>query len=95
MQSVQQSENRHATAEIGAYVEIRERALADAERTPSEAMLARVETANAFVLSCLTSARSPYQAQCLNEVDAAQERKRCEAVKLRVARLRRAWAHAA
>lgn len=95
MQSVKQSENTHATAEIGAYIEIRDRALANAERTPSEAMLTRVETANAFVLSCLKVARSPYQAQYLEETDAARERKRCEAVTLHVECLRSTLAHAA
>ncbi len=89
------AENTQATAEISAYIEIRERALAHAERTPSEAMLTRVETANAFVLTCLKAARSPYQAQCLKEADAARERKRCEAVTLRVERLRGTLAHAA
>ncbi len=57
------AENTQATAEISAYIEI-----------SSEAMLTRVETANAFVLTCLKAARSPYQAQCLKEADAARER---------------------
>ena len=78
------AENTQATAEISAYIEI-----------SSEAMLTRVETANAFVLTCLKAARSPYQAQCLKEADAARERKRCEAVTLRVERLRGKLAHAA
>nr|MBA2743697.1 hypothetical protein [Chthoniobacterales bacterium] len=77
------------------YIEIRDRALANAERTLSEAMLTRVETANAFVLSCLKAARSPYQAQSLKETDATRERKSCEAVTLRVERLRTTLAHAA
>jgi hypothetical protein len=95
MQLARRSENSHATAEIGAYIEIRDRALADAERTHNEEMLTRVETANAFVLACLTPARSPYQSQHLSEEDAARERKRCEAVKMRIERLRSTLAHAA
>ncbi len=95
LRGMELAENTHATTEIGAYIEIRERALVDAERTCSEATLTRVETANAFVLSCLKPARSPYQAQCLKEANAARERKRCEAVTLRVERLRSTLAHAA
>ncbi len=89
------AENTLAIAEIGAYIEIRDRALKEVEHTCSEAMLTRVETANAFVLSCLKAACSPYQAQCLKEADAVRERKRCDAVKLRVERLRSTLAHAA
>ncbi len=95
MQVTQRSENNHAAAEISAYIELRERALADAERTCSEEILRRVETANAFVQCCIKPARSPYQEQCLPETDAARERKRCEAVKLRIERLRSTLAHAA
>lgn len=84
-----------AIAEIGAYIAIRERLLAEAERTRSEALIDRVAGANAFVQSCLKPARLPYQGQCLPEYEAAHEWKRCEAVKVRIARLRTTLAVAA
>src|SRR5438105_4107184 len=39
---------------------------------------------------CLPPARSPYDAQYLPETDAVRERKRCEAVRNRIAQLREA-----
>lgn len=84
-----------AFAEIGAYISIRDRLLADAEETRSEAKLDRAAGANEFLLLCLKPARSPYQAQSLAERDAAPERQRCEAVKVRIERLRAKLAHAA
>ena len=87
--------SEHAFAEIGAYIAIRERLLAEAEQGPTEKQLDRAAIANNFVASCLKPPRSPYQAQCLPETDAARERKRCEAVKLRISRLRDKLVHAA
>ena len=87
--------SEQASAEIGAYIAIRERLLAEAEQGRTEKQLDRAAIANNFVASCLKPARSPYQAQCLPEAEAARERKRCEAVKLRIARLRGTLAHAA
>lgn len=87
--------SEQAFAEIGAYVAIRDRLLADAETSRTEAMLDRAEMANEFLQSCLKPARSPYQAQSLPEADAACERKRCEAVKVRIERLRAKLADAA
>lgn len=87
--------SEQALAEIGAYIAIRERLLADAERTRTESMLDRAELANEFVASCVKPARSPYDAQHLPEADAARERKRCETVKVRIERLRAKLAHAA
>ncbi len=84
-----------ASAEIGAYISIRERLLADAEEQRSPSVLDRAAIANNFVAACLKPARSPYQAQCLPEAEAARERKRCEAVKTRISRLRETLAHAA
>lgn len=85
----------HAFAEIGAYIAIRDRLLANAETSRTEAMLDRAEMANDFLLSCLKPARTPYQAQSLPEPDAARERKRCEAVRVRIDRLRAKLAEAA
>lgn len=81
--------------EIAAYIAIRDRLLEDAERTRSDSMLDRVQSANEFVTSCLKPARSPYEAQHLPEADAVRERQRCEAVKVRIERLRATLAHAA
>ena len=77
-----------ATAEIQAYIAARDMALAEAERLTSDMTLNRAFLANELVENCLQPARSPYQAQCLPEGDAARERKRCEAAKTRIAHLR-------
>src|SRR5204863_179171 len=59
-----------------------------AEEVPTSAKLASTGLANDFVQGCLQPARSPYEAQCLPEADAIRERKRCEAVRNRLAELR-------
>lgn len=87
--------SEQAFAEIGAYIAIRDRLLADAEKSRTESMLDRAEMANDFVASCLKPARSPYEAQHLPEADAAPQRKRCQTVKVRIERLRAKLAHAA
>lgn len=84
-----------ASAEIGAYIALRDIALSEAERASTEQNLHRLDLANDFVASCLKQARSPYEAQFLPQPDAARERKRCEAVKSRIAQLRANLAHAA
>lgn len=84
-----------AFAEVGAYIAIRDRLLADAEKSGTESMLDRAEMANDFVASCLKPARSPYETQHLGETDAAPQRKRCHAVKVRIERLRAKLADAA
>jgi hypothetical protein len=78
----------YSLAEINAYITIRDQLLNEAEKLHSTAKLASVTLANDFVEGCLKPARSPYEAQCLPEIDAARERKRCEAVRLRIAELR-------
>ena len=85
----------HACGEINAYIGIRDRLLEKAEASRTECDFDRVAGANEFVENCLRPARSPYEAQHLPESDAARERQRCEAVRLRLARLRTKLAHAA
>ena len=76
-----------AIEEINAYIAIRDRALADAERIPTRGTVDRALLANEFVETCLRPARSPYQAQSLPETNAATERQRCVAAKARLAQL--------
>jgi hypothetical protein len=87
--------------EIRAYATIRDLALAEAERLTNPLNLERVRIANDFIENALKPARSPYESQHLLEGDAARERQRCEAVKVRVSLLHahlgavaRAHAHA-
>jgi hypothetical protein len=75
-------------AEIKAYIAIRDDLLAEAEELKTHAKLDSVTVANDFVQSCLKPARPPYQSQCLPEANAVRERKRCEAVRRRIAELR-------
>ena len=78
----------YSVAEINAYIAIRDQLLAEVEEIHTSAKLASTALANDFVEGCLEPARSPYQAQCLPESDAVRERKRCEAVRNRIAQLR-------
>ena len=82
----------YTVAEINAYIAIRDQLLAEAEELRTAAKLASTRLANDFVLGCLQPARSPYDAQFLPETDAVRERKRCEAVRDRIAQLRDAIA---
>ena len=68
---------------------IRDIALAEAEKEPNSVNLERARIANDFVENCLKPARAPYEAQHLPETDAAHERGRCQAVKVRLALLRK------
>jgi hypothetical protein len=78
----------YSLAEINAYIAIRDQLLDEAEKFHSTAKIASTALANDFVEGCLKPARSPYEAQCLPESDAIRERKRCEAVRVRIAELR-------
>jgi hypothetical protein len=80
--------SKHAVEEINAYIAVRDGLLVEAEEITTRAALDRVTIANEFVETCLRPARSPYEAQCLVETDAIRERKRCAAVKVRIAELR-------
>ena len=75
-------------AEIKAYIAIRDDLLAEAEQLKTQAKIDSLAVANDFVQSCLKAARLPYESQCLPEADALPERKRCEAVRSRIAELR-------
>lgn len=85
--AVDQLALQYATAEINAYIVIRDNLLAEAEANTTTANLRRLNLANDFVRSCLKPARSPYQEQYLPEPDADRERKRCAAVNIRIAEL--------
>jgi hypothetical protein len=74
--------------EIQAYSVIRDLALAEAERETNSLNLERVRIANEFVENAIKPAKTIYQAQQLVKADAARERQRCEAVKVRIALLR-------
>lgn len=78
----------YSIAEINAYIAIRDQLLAEAEQLHTNAKIASTALANDFVEGCLKPARAPYEAQCLSESDAARERKRCAAVRDRIAHLR-------
>jgi hypothetical protein len=80
-------DSQYAVDEINAYIAIRDNLLAEAEATTTSANVRRLSLANDFVRSCLRPAQSPYKAQYLPERDADRERKRCAAVKIRIAEL--------
>ena len=73
--------------EIQAYATLRDLALAEAEKMTNSLNLERARIANEFVENCLKPAKSPYEAQHLPEGDAARERQRCEAAKVRLSLL--------
>jgi len=78
----------YSVAEINAYIAIRDQLLGEAEEIRTKAKISSTALANDFVLGCLQPVRSPYEAQFLPETDADRERKRCEAVRNRIAQLR-------
>lgn len=73
--------------EIQAYATIRDLALAEAEKATNRLNLERARIANEYVENSLKPARSPYEAQHLPEGEAARERQRCEAAKVRLSLL--------
>ena len=79
----------YSIAEINAYIAIRDQLLAEAEERRTTAKLASTALTNDFVEGCLQPARPPYEAQCLPESYAIRERKRCQAVRERIAQLRK------
>ena len=87
--------SEQAAGEISAYIALRDRLLEKAEGSRTESNLDRVASANEFVENCLRPARAPYAAQHLPPAEAACERQRCEAVRLRLAHLRATFAQAA
>jgi hypothetical protein len=80
--------SKHVVDEINAYIAIRDGLMVEAEQMRTHAKLNSVMVANDFVETCLKPARPAYKAQHLREADAVRERKRCQAVKARVAELR-------
>jgi 3-deoxy-D-arabino-heptulosonate 7-phosphate (DAHP) synthase len=78
----------YSVAEINAYIAIRDELLDEAEKLHTSTKIVSTALANDFVDGCLKPARSPYETQCLPESDAVRERKRCEAVRERLAELR-------
>lgn len=76
-----------AIAEINAYIAIRDDLLAEAEQIRTRAKIDSLVVANDFVEKCLKPARPPYEGQCLPQTEAVRERKRCDAVKDRIAEL--------
>ncbi len=85
-----------AAEEIHSFIAVRDLLLAEAEELTNEANLHRLWMANEFAARCLEPARAPYQMQCLSPVEATVERRRCQAVNVRIAQLRqRICRHAA
>jgi hypothetical protein len=82
-----ESSSKQAVEEINAYIAIRDILLVEAKEVTTRARLDRLTIANEFVETCLRPPRSPYEAQCLAEIDAIRERKRCASVKVRIAEL--------
>jgi len=78
----------YASVEIDSYLAARDLFLREADANTTDLTLRRAWAANEFAESCLRPGRSPYQAQSLSEAEAARERLRCNAVKLRLAQLR-------
>lgn len=87
-QPARRKDLKYAVDEINAYIAIRDTSLAEAEELPTAAKIHRADVANDFVETCLKPSRPPYEAQYLPEADAVRERKRCKAVKVRLAELR-------
>ena len=77
-----------ASGEIHAYLAARDLLLREAEADTTESHLRRAWAANELAESWLRPARFPYEAQSLPEAEAARERLRCNAVKVRLAQLR-------
>ena len=77
-----------ASGEIHAYLAARDLLLREAEANTTESHLRRAWAANELAENWLRPARSPYEAQSLPEAEAARERLRCNAVKVRLAQLR-------
>lgn len=77
-----------ASVEIHSFLAARDLLFREAEANPTEPNLRRAGAANEFAENCLRPARSPYQAQALPEAEAARERLRCNAARVRLFQLR-------
>jgi hypothetical protein len=78
----------HVISEINTFIAIRDNLLTEAEASKTREQINRASLANQMVETCLRPPRHPYQAQFLPEADAIRERKRCQAIKSRIAKLR-------
>ena len=67
---------------------MRDSCLVEAEEYPNAANIERAGIANDFVETYLKPARPSDETQFLPEAEAVRERKRCKAVKVRIAELR-------
>jgi hypothetical protein len=76
-----------ARDEIEACLATRDLLLREAEKQTTEINVRRAISANEFASDCLHPARSPYEAQALPDSLAANERLRCQTVKVRLAEL--------
>jgi hypothetical protein len=85
--SLNETGSKEASDEIQAYVAIRDLLLSDAEVTTTAESLRRATIANEFVETCLRPPRSPYEAQSLEQRQAARELERCRAAQMRLATL--------
>ena len=81
--------SKEARGEIYTYAVVRDLLLPDAEITTTPDSLRRAAIANEFVENCLRPARSPYEGQCLRQIDAAREQARCVEARNRIAQLTR------
>jgi hypothetical protein len=79
--------SKEAGDEIQTYAAIRDLLVSDAEVTTTAETLRRAAIANDFVETCLGPPRVPYEAQYLEDRQAARELERCCAVKMRIATL--------
>lgn len=77
------------SAEIHACLAARDLLVRDAEAAPTESNVRRALAANEFAENWLRPARSPYEAQSLSPGESVHERRRCQAIKVRLTELRR------
>jgi hypothetical protein len=84
---VARKSSQQAIEEINGYIAIRDGLLLQAEKVTTGEALQRAAIANDLVENCLRPIRQPYEAQFLPEFDAARERERCAAAKVRIAEL--------
>jgi hypothetical protein len=83
-----QNSNKYAIEEINAYIAVRDGLLEEAAEDPTEATVGRLVLTNNFVANCLRPTSPAYLKQCLPEVDAVRELKRCHAVDEQIVKLR-------
>jgi len=85
--------SERARDEVQVYAVIRDLLVIDAEVATSVESLRRAAAANEFVESCLQPPHSPWQAEYLEPGEAARQRERCGAAKMRIAALQHKFSH--